>query len=615
MAVITIDLDDNASAGLQQLEGELGKVAESTDELAKSAADLTEEQQRQITVIHEHRAGLSSVGVAMAGVVQKGIELAAILAPIIERQRLMAALQGTLSTGLSLTSTALAAQAARWTALEKIGDTAMRTVVGRVTGFAPAIAGATVALSAWEAVMARTGKRTDELGNVTTNLDRIKAAANGLTSDLKEPLVILADNAKQFVSNLNPVPVIWREIDASATRSADQMIININILRDYVKGTRELEEATARLEAQREKEAPGFEAIRRVNETLAAQEQARIRQAEIGSINTVEGINREIQAVREKAARLAQAGEDASKIEQGLLSEIGALEAQRTAIQSREDQRRREIARAYTDFAAEMARVEARIRQQEIDRVSDAADKQLEEIRKAREEVALQEQRADEASIRSRELMREQALQAEVRRKEQEATAARLLAAEEIRTEQEKQAKLKALRQQALEKAGVNGQQLLNQADPRSVAKLLQEQAGQAARAKAAADNQDLFRQAQFDGGGAARKKYDRLLEQAQRDAELQARQQFARGQVDPQQLAQAQAQVAGKQLQSLQASGKLSADSVQAMTELLQATASNQAQTQALQKVVDQLTRDAAAVNQQARSQQQRNRAQANSQ
>ncbi len=187
--------------------------------------------------------------------------------------------------------------------------------------------------------------------------------------------------------------------------------------------------------------------------------------------------------------------------------------------------------------------------------------------------------------------------------------------AEEVRAEQEKQAKLKALREQALEKAGIKGEDLLKRADPRDVLKNLQEQARLKAQQNTAEYSGWLMREGQFDSTGEARRKYDRLQRQAQQEAMLQARKDFFGGKTDPQQLAQAQAQVAGQQLQALNGAGKISDSTLQATTELLQATAKTVATQDAQQRQIDQLARDAAALNAQAGAVQQRKRAQVGSQ
>ncbi|MBS0206641.1 MAG: hypothetical protein JSS49_27505 [Planctomycetes bacterium] len=616
MAVISINLDDKASAGLKQLTDELAKVDEATTSLTESSAELSAEQERQITVIHEHRAGLTTVGVAMAKVVEQGLRLTAIYSDHYIQVAKVAAIQQAYQSTMNELSERLAFHAARWGAIQASSGTAISGIVRGLAGAGTVLAGVTAGFSAWEAVMERTGKRADELGNVTTNMDRIRAAAGGLASDLKEPFVILADNAKQFVAQLNPLPAIWQEIDASATRYADQLVININILRDTVKGTRELEEATARLEKQREKEAPGFEAIRQANQILAGQEANRLRQNEIGSIKTIEGIEAEIRKVREKAAQVAQAGVDeqkAAELTKGLVAEINALQQQRTAIEAQEIAKRQEGIKAFEDWERQLLQSRERQQIDTMRRIADESEKELDKIRQQREQEARQEQDAEDALLRSRETLRQLALMDEARRKQAEVQAAQQAAQKTIEIEQAKQQQLKALRGEALEKAGVKGQDLLKLANPNDVRKTLQDQAREAARQKAAADNQGLFREAQFDSGGEARKKYDRLLQQAQDEAGRQAARDFNKGKTDPAQLAQAQAQAANKQLGALQASGKLSDTSVKAMQELIQTTATEQARTDALQRQVDQMVKDAASLRSNSQQQLQRQKAQAN--
>lgn len=194
---------------------------------------------------------------------------------------------------------------------------------------------------------------------------------------------------------------------------------------------------------------------------------------------------------------------------------------------------------------------------------------------------------------------------------EKQAEDRRQAAADAIKTEQEKAAKLKAMREQVLDKAGFNAKDVLNQADPRAVRNRLAQEAGQKARQQAAADNADLFKEAQFDTRGEAMRQYKRRLAQAQAEAERESRKQFAQGKTDPEQLAQAQANVQKQNLGLFQKQTNVSADMVQTMAEGIQGAAVEQARVDALERQVQQLRQSQQRMTQAGLSAQQRQRAQ----
>lgn len=179
-----------------------------------------------------------------------------------------------------------------------------------------------------------------------------------------------------------------------------------------------------------------------------------------------------------------------------------------------------------------------------------------------------------------------------------------------IKTEIDKAAKLKALQENVIDKADVKGADVLNGANKKDVLKNLQEKARQKAKTDTFNNNRDLVDKFEFDNDGPDRQKYDQMQKKAQQDAVRKATKDFNSGKTGVGDLAQAQNDVVQKQLGALQQNGKLSADSVQTMTTLLQATADTQSQTQALQDQVAALQKAAGLVAQKA--QQGRKQAQA---
>lgn len=726
MASITIDLDGNAEQRLAELDQALSQTSDEVRGLTASSAKLAVVQEHQVTVIEQQRGSYVSLGTEVASLTKEGIKLAHTLAEVAygaERTALRLAeyagkaLIDAIETTAKFAVGAIGVTAAirawrgetdrnkasqddlsqstaeltdRQIALAKsIG----LSVAAHAAGLGPALATARVSTWAYADLLSRTGERIDEFGNTSTNLDRLREATSGLKSDLaavgSEIGTVLKNMAVEATPLLTLIreqgPKAWKAVDEAVTRHNDTMIENINLLRDALIGTRKLEEANAKLEAQREKERAGFEAIRKVNEVLADREQARARAAEIASIKTVEGIENEIRATRERAAQQAQAGQDAADIERRLLADLTALENQRTKIheeanakQLASDERARQMRQRYdemyTKFVEGQQQIRVKAMQEEYDREKERLEdlaafrrnlesdrrsnvmSELESVIKARTEqkkAALDGLEADARAAAQKRLDRdtEEALHALRLRRIRAETADQVAAARteseqrratmdgirkledanaefarrrrvqqiedetaaarrSVEIERDRQAKLKEAREQVAEKAGVKGEDLLANADRRDVLANLREQARRQAEQRTREYSGFLVRGA--IPSDENRERYAQLQRQAQAEAMRQAQQDFLKGKTDPQQLAQAQAQAAQKQLNALQQNGKLSADSVQTMTQLVQAAAENQATTEALQRQVADLQKAAGIIAQ--KGQQQRKQAQAGS-
>ena len=169
MATLTIDLDDEASAGIQALNSQLDEMAKATENVAKTGDDLTAVQKKQITIIHEQRAGWSELAKtsinAFGDMTSSGLKYLTVLAPIAERQRVLVGIQSAFAGGqamlaghLGQVTAGLAAQQSAWNGLEIVGGSAIKTVLG----IGPQVLGATIAWKTWEAALGSTGKKYKE---------------------------------------------------------------------------------------------------------------------------------------------------------------------------------------------------------------------------------------------------------------------------------------------------------------------------------------------------------------------------------------------------------------------------------------------------------------------
>ncbi len=302
MATLSIDLEDDASAGIEALNAQLEEMAKATDNVAKSGDDLTAVQKRQITVIHEQRAGWSELAKtsinAFGDMTSSGLKYLTVLAPIAERQRVLVGIQSAFAGGqavlagqLGQVTAGLAAQHSAWSALEVVGGSAIKTVLG----IGPQVLGATIAWKGMEAALGSTGKKYKEtiedvssqtdkqaeafskfvdeankLGvtlddlaaskgitdvhsymintfGVTTmevyetNLSRFQDALGGVRNELaltgQEMIGSYAAGLDIINEKYNPLPGIVKEFDATVTRWTDNSVENLGIVSNTFRST------------------------------------------------------------------------------------------------------------------------------------------------------------------------------------------------------------------------------------------------------------------------------------------------------------------------------------------------------------------------------------------
>ncbi|HEY4259445.1 MAG TPA: hypothetical protein VGM98_04770 [Schlesneria sp.] len=439
MATISINLDDKATAGLKTLTDTL-------QNLSTGSAELSEQQAQQITIVQQSTQDWKTFGSTVvtanahaqaeaAKMIGKVAELAdstvhavygaeefafAVGTKVTDALikgglmvlkytlltkgavEVIKAVKGTsneaaeatdkqgnsfLSTASKATAfgVALATVTGQWESIGQASTAVGIAAVRTFSGLGPVITAGTILLTGYEAVMARTGERVDELGNKTTNLDRIQKAASGVGEEIGNVGSELVGNLKQIALATSPLveaigsglTQAWKDVDTVATRTADNNIKSLNNIREALSGvTQEQREAIEKLEAQREKEKDGFAALRDANERLAADESQRARTAQIASIATVAGVEKEITAVREAAATQARAG----NVQKGLYEELKALELQKTKIlQTEETARVQSLQKSLEQrkqFEAEYAKSQWEAQLRDVKQFQEAYDKE-----------------------------------------------------------------------------------------------------------------------------------------------------------------------------------------------------------------------------------------------
>jgi len=685
---LRLNLDDQATQGLENFNEALGATAPVAKATAAEMQQLTAAHQQQVKVIHEHRGSL----LEFAGDTVSGLAKAT-AAWLSYRQSVMW-LQ-TLQAPLQVASSGMRTLASSTSFVATSGLRALSFVPrfgAAVSTTIPIISGATLALTAHEMVLARTGIRFTQSAAATeeqrmqfsrlkaeadslhqslarvaksqgvdlaglgvssgSNLDRLKGAAGDLGSSITRPLVDLARGARDASRALNPLVPIWREIDAAATRSTDQMIENIGHVKNlsesladsfFGEGYSERVRQMDQLTAKRKDELDDFARLRDVHRTLEQERSAAANLQRVRSLQSTSDIDGEIQRIKDKAGALASSSQFSEQEAQRLHSTLSQLEQQRTEIIDRETERRKDLETKYRDYQKQLAH-EWRDEQQAIlrgiiDRHNAEYDRQ-QALLKQRTEGArdLQRTAANEAlqsaiaALEAEGATADDVHQAKLRLIQQE-TDQRITAAdddesrqkawfdgqqrrlqaegdfhrrqmmqqaqdrkakteEEERLEKEKQQRLQQLLQQA---GGPDGRQMVQSLDPRAVRSAYQQrQADQAERAFRQNNSYDMTDARAF-------RRFNAQANQVRRSAETQAYRDFNRGNVDPAQMANAQAQAGQQALQALQQNGQLSQQVLQVLQQQLQTAATEQATLAQLQQQVQQLATVAGQQGQQA--------------
>ena len=366
MATLTIDLDDQATDGLEQLNAILEQSAIAAEEAGKGADELTESQQRQIVVINKTVAGWSelantsirafglmgSAGLNAFGAMEGGAE------------RLLK-VYGQLGKGAALTQTtaALGAQATGWETVGAAATTAGTMAAKAWLGIGPQVLGATVAIKGYEAILARTGLTTKELADGTTilesNLDRVNAATSKFGADVKTNFSESAAALKELTNISISFPDVWKEIDKVATQSAVHMVENIGLINDgynetllasqdlvgqmlgaeagatrkLIEQKREQLAIDRQAEIQRSLEKEGLALLAKANGELANRLAARAEQSRIASLDSVAGVEAEIKAVKAAAAAQVKAGKFGEQAQAEYSAKLEALQSRQMAIE------------------------------------------------------------------------------------------------------------------------------------------------------------------------------------------------------------------------------------------------------------------------------------------
>ena len=424
MATIAINLDDHATEGLATLNRTLTDTAEVSEQAATATGNLTAEQTHQITIINKQSASFSQFATvaapAFADVSVAAIGLSRDLIHVAHAGQEFAFKTGTQVIGslLRMAETTVkytlvaagavkvieavkgkhaeAAEATEQHQQSLIGLAAKTSLVGAtyltltgqwqsggqaaavagglalkaVTALGAPMIGATVALTAYEAILARTGERWDEFGQKTSNLDRVSKSINSLTSEVGSNVAAGVAGLPEYYSRLLGIGEAWRQIDVSVSRGNDNMVANVGHVRSLAEWLGFAAKSTDEFDAKVKRTADDFERLgqitRRWGESDVISERTRQATAfaeklgDLGHHVTHEGniekntgrelLQSTIARIDEEMRKRHEAAGEASRNNRFTKAEAEKFEAEMTALRAVRAERVREAEQLEKDL-------------------------------------------------------------------------------------------------------------------------------------------------------------------------------------------------------------------------------------------------------------------------
>ncbi|WP_397570220.1 hypothetical protein [Schlesneria sp. T3-172] len=333
MPALTIDLNDQATEGLEQLNATLEQTAESAEIAAEGAEALTDAQLEQQAAIEDTQASwlklATTSATALAKIGKAGLdaydEIKGAAESAIKATRLLGD-----EDSLAERAAFFAAERAGWKAVAVAAEVTGSAAFRYATGIGTALIAAKVGWMGVSAILDRTGKQTVELADGTTkiqtNLDRVNESVGEFGHTVGRTMSEAGSSVVAVASELLHLPEIWKQIDAAATQATEQMVAGTNLatkaydestlaLRQFyvemtegggeayrkeIESLRKLSDWHAKMDVQRGKEKEHFERIRGIHQQAEDRANARAEAQRIASIKTTEAIDSEIQKIKEQ---------------------------------------------------------------------------------------------------------------------------------------------------------------------------------------------------------------------------------------------------------------------------------------------------------------------------
>lgn len=416
-ATLTINLKDNASPGLQELEDQLAETGQASLDTSQQMRTLSDAEREQITVIHEHKgawiqlaaalinAGATFISVSgkirqtamwtgtlrdiMAGAGRASSNLTGGLASVAARGGTLVRLLPLLAGGAVVVGAGLAATAygavklvgALDAASKKLEQTQHATAEQKKE-FAELRKEADALRVSIEEAASRAGVDLERLGVAGAgNIARIKEATADLTGSVARPLRDLVLAYAEVGAEVLGLNRAWQGAVTQAKTWTDNVVENLNSLRKgaddladfalgpgYSKIAKEQAEWAANLQATEE----NFQRLRDSHAKFAKDQETAAENRRVAALETTAQIDNEIFKERERAGQLAAQRRLSAEEAEAHYRKLNALEQRRTQIVDAES---REQARLAKEAADERLKAE----QDAVRRQKEVAEKWLAE--------------------------------------------------------------------------------------------------------------------------------------------------------------------------------------------------------------------------------------------
>lgn len=603
---IRLEVDDATAAGIDSVDKNLGKLegsagdaqaalnetAAAVDEIGEASLDdvvagiekLTESLQKDSKVIHEHTASWTQFGAtaipAIASITDN------VLRYSLELGKLVAEYQAVQTTAKAVATSQQALNIAK-----DQGAKAAVRIAGAMAGYAEAVSGVLavlatvkVAQAAYNTLLENTGKSADGLTNNLTRTreansalwDDIKATAGAGAEAVKDWGVETVANAAMSIGELTGVSAAWKEIDRSVTESTNNYVNNTRVIGEAIRGvSRDAVKASQDIAKAQAEAADDFDRVRLSNDEIAQAAKDRAEAERLASIDTVDAINAELQAMQQRRGEAAATNNFSEEDQKRHVAAVGSLEQRRTQITKREADERDRILKHEAD---ERARSDQANAQRYEDARNKENDKILDEYR--------QQAKADIDARKAREKEVDQFIQREYQK----------IVDEERKKfdamQQAAKARLDLLRQerQARIDAAANGTSDEGKALAGSRSNISQDDLRKQVVEQAKARNR-----AEFRPQGDDARTFGAQRNRAERQAGIDAFRQFNAGKTDQADIASAQNSLINTQLQAAQGRGDLDQQTANA---LMQAAQNQQQMIQTQQQQAQVIRQIQAALN-----------------
>lgn len=367
-ATIAIRVKNEAKPGIADVVRDVTAVEAAAEGIGEAFEDVIREMQQNNTVAAEQKlvvadlrrswlhftaetiTDLKTVGGAVRDVTDAAFDQVRKVKDLAEENRKV-------GLAVGLVQTAAVRGAAAWTSYG--------VAVGSVLSV---VGGVKAGLLALDTVLANTGKKSNALGEIESNLDRARAASRGLREDIGAlagegvgQIKDLATATASWAYEATGLKAGWEEFDRQITERTDNWVTNARALGSAIRGvSRDAVDAAVAIETAQNASRDDFERVRESNASAEASAKSRAEAVRIAGLATTKAIDEELQKLKERRGTLAASSQFDAAAQKSYLDGVEALERRRAQIlderKRSEDEARRQQLEADRNSSNEYAR-------------------------------------------------------------------------------------------------------------------------------------------------------------------------------------------------------------------------------------------------------------------